>query len=107
MLYTLYVLKLLHGKYYVGSAANIDRRLQQHRDGYGSIWTHKHPMVRCVCRYPVHHTVSEAEERSAWMILARQHGAHNVRGGDVTIGDETVPDWCLPEEFGGSRLVDW
>ena len=46
------------------------------------------------------------------MELAREYGPENVRGGDVTYVDfkcesDTVPDWLLPIEFGGQRLVRW
>ena len=37
-------------------------------------------------------------------------GPERVRGGDVTIvrrQDDGIPDWLLPEEFGGTRRVDW
>ena len=38
------------------------------------------------------------------------YGPTNVRGGDVTIvhrHDDEIPDWLMPEEFGGTRRVDW
>ena len=44
------------------------------------------------------------------MHYARIYGPERVRGGDVTIcqrGNDGIPDWCLPQEFGGKRLVDW
>ena len=44
-----------------------------------------------------------------WMHYARIYGPERVRGGDVTIvqHDDSIPDWCLPEEFGGNRRVNW
>ncbi len=44
------------------------------------------------------------------MHYARRFGPTHVRGGDVTIvrpRDDEIPDWLLPEEFGGTRIVDW
>ena len=49
-------------------------------------------------------------ENDVWMYLARIHGPENVRGGDVTIvqrGTDAIPDWILPQEFGGHRIVNW
>ena len=105
---TLYVLKLRHKKWYVGTTVCAgEYRVQQHRDGHGSVWTRRHPMIRCVYQYPVSNDQAQNEENAVWLWLARRHGAHNVRGGDVVIGSDIVPDWCLPEEFGGTRIIDW
>ena len=44
------------------------------------------------------------------MHYARRFGPERVRGGDVTIvlkSGDTIPDWLLPEEFGGTRRVHW
>ena len=105
---TLYVLQLKDKKWYVGSTVCSGAyRVQQHRDGYGSKWTSKHPLVRVATQYFVSAERAQHEENMVWWWLAERYGAHNVRGGDVTIATETVPDWCLPIEFGGTRIVDW
>ena len=44
------------------------------------------------------------------MHYARIYGPERVRGGDVTFVHATtdeLPDWVLPQEFGGSRVVSW
>jgi len=49
-------------------------------------------------------------ENDVWMHFARRYGPENVRGGDVTIvqrDTDEIPNWLLPEEFGGDRIVDW
>lgn len=41
-MYTVYIIySLVHKKYYVGSTANIEKRLDRHNKG-GSIWTRKY-----------------------------------------------------------------
>ena len=110
MLYpnTLYVLKLQHKKWYVGTTVCTgEYRVQQHRNGHGSIWTRKHPMIRCAHQFPVANNEAQRQENAVYMWLARRYGAHNVRGGDVVCGCDIVPDYLLPEEFGGTRIVDW
>ena len=47
-----------------------------------------------------------------WMYYARHVcGPERVRGGDVTIvqrhNNDSIPTWLLPEEFGGTRRVNW
>ena len=106
--YTLYVLKCQHGKWYVGTTQCSGwYRVQQHRDGYGSIWTKKHPMIKCICSYHVTSHEASRRENEVWCWLAERYGAHNCRGGDVTIGADVIPDYLLPERFGGTRIVDW
>jgi len=73
-------------------------------------WTQKHGFRRLMysCVVPVGRC--HEFEADLWMNLARQYGPHNVRGGEVTIVErhtDTIPDWLLPEEFGGERIVDW
>ena len=43
------------------------------------------------------------------MHYARIYGHERVRGGDVTyVGkDDSIPDRWVPEEFGGTRTVQW
>ena len=106
---TLYVLRLKDGCWYVGTTVCTgDYRVQQHRDGYGSLWTRNHPMIRVEFMYPLAEgSVTSRQENMVWMWLARRYGPHRVRGGDVTINADVVPDYLLPEEFGGTRIVHW
>ena len=106
---TLYVLKLIDGMWYVGTTVCTGHyRVQQHRDGHGSLWTRKHPMIRVAHMYHLDPGSSASrQENMVWMWLARRYGPHRVRGGDVTINKNVVPDYLLPEEFGGTRIVDW
>ena len=40
------------------------------------------------------------------MHYARLYGPENVRGGDI-VHTGPIPNWSLPEEFGGARRCDW
>ena len=106
---SLYVLRLKDDCWYCGTTACEGHyRVQQHRDGYGSLWTKRHPMIRVeyMWRLPLG-SVASRQENMVWFWLAQRYGPHRVRGGDVTINTETIPDYLLPEEFGGTRIVDW
>ncbi len=109
---TLYIIECRTPRHwYVGTTYREARhRFAEHRAGYGCKWTRKHGFkkVSKAFRVPLHG--ASALENDVWMHLARQYGPNNVRGGDVTIVHEhtdEIPDWCLPREFGGSRVVDW
>ena len=50
---TLYVLKLINDMWYVGTTVCTgDYRVQQHRDGYGSLWTRKHLLYYFIAGSP-------------------------------------------------------
>ena len=106
----MYVLQLKQGRWYCGTTTRPPwLRLREHRAGWGCKFTKRYPMVRCTRCFPVDAGRASQLENECWMWLARQHGPEMVRGGDVTIlgRDDKIPDWCLPEEFGGTRLVHW
>jgi len=93
---TCYVLACKHGKYYVGTTVcTLSYRIQQHRDGYGSIWTRRHPMKRVLHSFPVSNADCSRIENEVWTWAAERWGVNNVRGGDVVCGDDIVPDWLL------------
>ena len=109
---TLYVIQCETPRtYYVGSTANFPQRFQQHLDGYGSKWTSRHGCKKLVCKFPVPTVESQARENDVWMMYAHIYGPERVRGGDVTVvqrnNDDSIPDYLLPECFGGERIVDW
>ena len=74
----LYVLRLQHGCWYVGSTSNLDRRVYQHRTGQGSEWTKAHPVIDVAewvyCQY------SEQEDEKTRTLMLK-YGIHRVRGG--------------------------
>ena len=63
-----------------------------------------------VAAFTVPLETSSQMENEVWMHYARIYGHERVRGGDVTFvgkhGDG-LPDWVVPEEFGGTRIVHW
>ena len=74
----LYVLELKHGKYYVGTTNNLQRRFQEHVDGTGSVWTRKYAPLgierSVIVDGPLH------EDRVTKELMLK-HGIDNVRGG--------------------------
>ena len=106
-----YVIKCLaYNKYYVGSTfRTFWKRMQEHKTK-GCRWTTRHGFGRVVAKIPSTRGTMSQLENEVWMHYARIYGPERVRGGDVTIvrrQDDGIPDWLLPEEFGGTRLVDW
>ena len=109
---TLYVIRCkTPGKWYVGTTyRQKQKRFDEHRAGYGCQWTARHGFggVHKSMTIPMHK--GSEYENDLWMHYARLYGPENVRGGDVTVcarGTDAIPDWLLPEEFGGTRIVDW
>ena len=98
-------------RFYVGTTVRpLFVRLNEHRQHIGCKWTQKHGFRRLMYSCAVSVGRCHELEADLWMNLARQYGPHNVRGGEVTIVErhtDTIPDWLLPEEFGGERIVDW
>ena len=42
---TIYVLKLVEGKYYIGMTRNMERRYREHKFGRGATWTNKYKPI--------------------------------------------------------------
>lgn len=82
----LYVLKLQHGKYYVGRTVRTSlQRVMDHIRGRGSNWTKLHPPLGlnadCVS---VHDGDTDYDETLLTLRMMREHGWQNVRGGKFT-----------------------
>jgi hypothetical protein len=88
--FTIYVLMLEGGKYYVGKTTSLESRIQQHFGGTGSVWTKKYKPIRVV------ETASNCEsfdEDKYTIRYMHQYGIENVRGGSfcqVCLPDETI-----------------
>ena len=109
---TLYVVQCNTPRtWYVGTTLRQKhKRFDEHFAGYGCKWTKRHGCRRIALSFsvPVHR--ASRLENDVWLHYARIYGPERVRGGDVTIVrryDDSIPNWLLPEEFGGDRLVDW
>ena len=86
--WTLYVLKLEQGKYYVGITSQTpEKRFQEHLHGRGAYWTKKYPPVSIIdTRYLGDLSLADAEafEDKATRRYMKQKGINNVRGGYLT-----------------------
>ena len=74
----LYVLELDGGKFYVGKTDNLERRLQEHRDGLGAEWTKLHQFVKL--HMSVLNSNASLEDYYTLLYMDR-YGIENVRGG--------------------------
>ena len=74
----LYVLELEHGKYYVGTTNNLQRRFQEHVDGVGSVWTRKYAPLAIERSVIVDGVLHEDRVTKELML---KYGIDNVRGG--------------------------
>ena len=110
---TLYIIECeTPDHYYVGTTYRVaTKRFQEHFDGYGCRWTRKHGCKKVIFSETIDRERASQLENEKWMDLARKFGPENVRGGDVTYVNfkcksDTLPDWILPVEFGGARVVN-
>ena len=108
---TLYVVQCETPKtYYVGTTyRHKKKRYAEHFEGWGCKWTKRHGCRRIVASWSTPRAGASQAENEVWMHYARIYGPERVRGGDVTyVGpDDSLPDWLLPQEFGGARIVHW
>lgn len=73
-----YILKLIGGKYYIGSSENVEQRIQQHFDGNGSAWTKKYKPIKKV---DVIDNCDKFDEDKYTKQYMSKYGIDNVRGG--------------------------
>lgn len=76
--FTIYVLKLADGKYYVGAAKDINARYEQHKTGKGCKWTTAYPPVCILETIPNKTKIDEDAKLKEVMF---RFGIDNVRGG--------------------------
>ena len=75
---SIYALKLENGKYYVGRSYNVPKRLNQHYNGEGSVWTKKHKPIRL---NEVFLNKTKFDEDKYTLMYMSIYGIENVRGG--------------------------
>ena len=73
-----YVLRCEGGKRYVGKAADVQKRFQEHKNGNGSAWTNKY---KPVIIEKIYKNVSPFEEDKITKETMGKYGINNVRGG--------------------------
>ena len=74
----IYVLKLEHGKYYVGRSVDPIKRYQEHLNGTGSSWTRLHEPISFLETRPEHSILDEDKLTKEYML---KYGMDHVRGG--------------------------
>jgi len=101
-----YALELDHHKFYVGTTLReMHVRYQEHLDRYGSRWTGRHRVRRCICwmRVPVGTSRKIENELTRYLMWTR--GWTNVRGGDWVFLRCQSRNW-LPREMRLLRATD-
>lgn len=73
-----YVLALAGGNYYVGRTNNLERRLNEHKRGYGSEWSKKHGSCELL---QVYDSNDPFYEDMIVKKMMKEHGINKVRGG--------------------------
>ena len=86
----IYVLKLQGGRYYVGKAADIIGRYQEHVNGNASVWTKKYPPLSLL---ESRDNVSPFMEDMITKEYMGKYGIDMVRGGSYV--SETLSDFHL------------
>ena len=84
--YTIYVLALEEGKYYVGKTRDLNNRILAHRNKVASAWTTKYPYVKVLTTY----TGDGFEEDKFVIKYMEEFGIENVRGGSYSNIDLTL-----------------
>jgi cellular nucleic acid-binding protein len=75
---TIYILELQDGKYYVGKTDNVNKRYQEHVNGYGSAWTKKYKPISIIKQITTSSAFDEDKYTKEYM---SKYGIDNVRGG--------------------------
>ncbi len=76
----LYILKLEQDKYYVGITDNFEKRLNEHKNGTGSVWTKLYKYINTFENKEVSNELAEYEETKLTCKLMLDFGVNNVRG---------------------------
>lgn len=69
-----YILRLFHGKYFVGSSDNVRQTIMDHFTGLGSQWTNIHKVIEVI-------RVDNGDVDQEVIRMMKLHGIENVRGG--------------------------
>jgi cellular nucleic acid-binding protein len=76
-----YVIQLFDDKYYVGRTNNLDRRIEEHKNGYGSEWTKKYQFIKLLKSINTNDLFIEDKYVKMYM---NKYGINNVRGGSYS-----------------------
>ena len=75
---SIYVLKLENNKFYVGKSNNPIKRLEQHINNSGSIWTNQNKPINIIELIP---NCDDFDEDKFTIKYMKQYGIYNVLGG--------------------------
>ncbi len=78
-----YILRLYTNKFYVGKAINLNKRIEQHKNLKGSLWTTIYPFEELVCSLNVPKEYSSAVETKLTCKMILKSGLENVRGAEI------------------------
>ena len=96
----IYILKLQHGKYYVGKTDNIEKRIQQHINGTCS-WTKKYKLILVEQIIP---NASDFDEDKYTKEYMDKFGIDNVRGGSYVTEELDEGDkYSIQREIWGAK----
>ena len=104
-MWTIYILRLVEGKYYVGKTKNALNRILEHYSGVGSQYTQKFKPVEIEAIY---HNCDAFDEDKYVIMCMSKYGINNVRGGsycsfhidsdiiaDIAMRIATATDTCF------------
>jgi len=97
----IYILKLQHGKYYVGKTDNLERRKQEHINGTACTYTKKHPPISVEQIIP---NCSDFDEDKYTKEYMHKYGIDNVRGGSyVTEELDEIQQYNVQKEIRSAK----
>jgi predicted GIY-YIG superfamily endonuclease/flagellar motor protein MotB len=92
----LYSLKLNSNKYYIGITSNFTKRLEQHKNNQGSVWTAKYGVFSVLSQEKIEKNLSKLEETKLTCKMMLEYGHNNVRGAEFC----QLRDYSIEEVVG-------
>jgi len=78
---SIYILRLLNNKFYVGKSMNPCKRIKEHFKNNGSVWTKKYKPIETI---KIISDCDHYDEDKYTKIYMEKYGINNVRGGSFT-----------------------